>query len=143
MLRAVILIVEDDKNVADALRAIFSAQDYEIFAADNNACALDVLNSHDVDIAVLDISLGTDSGYDLCRSIRRFSDMPILFLTACSSELELIRGFQSGGEVAATRRTRRKSSSSQQKQRRKREIAHKFLRCAVDISYTFPYNIIG
>ena len=46
---------------------------------------------------------GEDSGYDLCKKIREFSDVPILFLTGCSSELELIRGFQVGGDDYVTK----------------------------------------
>ena len=103
MSKAHILVVEDDENVAEGLRDIFSAQGYEVSAAANSRSALDLLQRSAVDLAVLDISLGADSGYDLCRDIRRFSDMPILFLTARSSEMELIRGFQAGGDDYLTK----------------------------------------
>ena len=92
------MVVEDDKNVAEGLRDIFSAQSYTVDLAENNADALKLTESGEIDLAVLDVSLGTDSGYELCSRIRRFSDMPILFLTAASSEMELIRGFQVGGD---------------------------------------------
>lgn len=98
-----ILVVEDDKNVAEGLRDIFSAQGYTVLTAENNRDALSALQMREVDLAVLDISLGADSGYDLCQDIRRFSNMPILFLTACSSEMELIRGFQVGGDDYLTK----------------------------------------
>lgn len=103
MSKAHILVVEDDKNVAEGLRDIFSAEGYEVSSAANSRSALDLLQTEAVDLAVLDISLGADNGYDLCRDIRRFSDMPVLFLTACSSEIELIRGFQAGGDDYLTK----------------------------------------
>lgn len=103
MSKAHILVVEDDENVAEGLRDIFSAQGYEVSAAASSRSALDFLQSEAIDLAVLDVSLGADSGYDLCRDIRRFSDMPILFLTARSSEMELIRGFQAGGDDYLTK----------------------------------------
>lgn len=98
-----ILVVEDDKNVAEGLQEILSSQSYTVSTAENNRDAISILQARPVDLAMLDISLGADSGYDLCRSIRQFSDIPILFLTACSSEMELIRGFQSGGDDYLTK----------------------------------------
>ena len=98
-----ILVVEDDKNVAEGLRDIFSAQGYMVSSAASSRDALSVMQTEAVDLVVLDISLGADSGYDLCRDIRRFSDVPILFLTAHSSEMELIRGFQAGGDDYLTK----------------------------------------
>ena len=103
MNKAHILVVEDDENVAEGLMDIFSAQGYKVSAAANSQSALDLLQREGVNLVVLDVSLGADSGYDLCRDIRRFSDMPVLFLTARSSEMELIRGFQAGGDDYLTK----------------------------------------
>ena len=103
MQQAHILVVEDDRNVAEGLRDIFSAQNYTVSVAENNADALELIESGGIDLAVLDVSLGADSGYELCSRIRRFSDLPILFLTARSSEMELIRGFQAGGDDYLTK----------------------------------------
>ena len=103
MKQAHILVVEDDKNVAEGLRDIFLAQSYEVSVAKSSRDAMTVLQTQPVDLAVLDVSLGEDSGYDLCRKIRQSSDMPILFLTARDSEMELIRGFQAGGDDYLTK----------------------------------------
>ena len=103
MTQAHILVVEDDKNVAEGLRDIFSAQSYTVDLAANNADALKFVETGEIDLAVLDVSLGADNGYELCGSIRRISDMPILFLTAANSEMELIRGFQVGGDDYLTK----------------------------------------
>lgn len=71
--------------------------------ADNSADTMEILNRENIALVILDVCLGEDSGYDLCKKIREFSDVPILFLTGCSSELELIRGFQVGGDDYVTK----------------------------------------
>ena len=98
-----ILVVEDDRGVAEGLRDIFAHQGYRVSLAENNEEAMAAVRTGDIDLAVLDVSLGADSGYDLCLEIRQFSALPILFLTARSSELELIRGFRSGGDDYLTK----------------------------------------
>lgn len=103
MNQAHILVVEDDRSVAEGLRDIFTAQGYQITLAEGIRDALAALQTGTIDLAVLDVSLGADSGYDLCREIRRSSALPVLFLTARSSELELIRGFRSGGDDYLTK----------------------------------------
>lgn len=103
MKQAHILVVEDDKSVAEGLRDIFSAQNYTVHLAENNADALKLTEIEQIDLAVLDVSLGADNGYELCSRIRQTSDIPILFLTAANSEMELIRGFQVGGDDYLTK----------------------------------------
>lgn len=94
----IILIVEDDESVAEGLREILSGYGYQVLAAADNRGALELFRRESVDLIVLDVSLGQDSGYDLCRQIRERGETPVLFLTACSSEIEVVRGFQAGGD---------------------------------------------
>ena len=103
MRQAHILVVEDDRSVAEGLRDVFSAQGCRVTLAENSREALAAVRAGDVDLAVLDVSLGADSGYDLCREIRRSSALPVLFLTARSNDLELVRGFRSGGDDYLTK----------------------------------------
>lgn len=103
MRQAHILVVEDDRGVAEGLRDIFSHQGYRVSLAENGREAMAAVRTGDIDMAVLDVSLGADSGYDLCLEIRQFSPLPILFLTARSSEWELVRGFRSGGDDYLTK----------------------------------------
>ena len=98
-----ILVAEDDRSVAEGLRDIFRMQGYAVSLAANGKEAMAVLNSGSVDLAVLDVGLGSEDGCDLCREIRGTYDLPILFLTAHSSELELVRGFRSGGDDYLTK----------------------------------------
>lgn len=93
-----ILIVEDDPNVSEGLRDILTGYGYEACAASTLREAMEAFHRLPVDLVVLDVSLRQDSGYDVCRQIRKESDVPVLFLTACSSEMEVVRGFQTGGD---------------------------------------------
>ena len=98
-----ILIAEDDKSVAEGLKELLSDSGYRVSVAADSETALKVLQNGSVCLAVLDVRLGTDNGYELCRKIRAQQNIPILFLTACDSELELIRGFQAGGDDYVTK----------------------------------------
>ena len=98
-----ILITEDDDNVANGLSDILKSYGYEVSVAENSADTMVVLNQENIALVILDVCLGEDNGYDLCKKIREFSDVPILFLTGCSSELELIRGFQVGADDYITK----------------------------------------
>lgn len=103
MIQQHILIVEDDENVADGLTDILNGYGYQVSAADNCEKTIEILNRDKVDLIVLDIHLGEENGYDLCKRIREMWDTPILFLTGCNSEMELIRGFQVGGDDYVTK----------------------------------------
>ncbi len=98
-----ILIVEDDKSVAEGLEDILTGNGYHVFLAASNREALELFQKEKISLMILDVSLGPDSGFDLCRTVREKSDVPILFLTACSSEMELVRGFQMGGDDYVTK----------------------------------------
>ena len=51
-----------------------------------------------LDLIILDVNLGEGNGYDLCKKIREISDIPVLFLTAYQSEMDVVRGFTVGGD---------------------------------------------
>ncbi len=98
-----ILIVEDDKSVAEGLGDILTGNGYAVFLAASNREALSLFQKENISLIILDVSLGPDNGFELCREIRKKSNVPILFLTACSSEMELVRGFQMGGDDYVTK----------------------------------------
>lgn len=93
-----ILIVEDDVQVAEGLHDILSGYGYQVFAADNAKSAIECMDRQNIRLMILDVCLNGENGYDICRRIRRKSDVPVLFLTACASEMDLVRGFQAGGD---------------------------------------------
>ena len=93
-----ILIIEDDDSVAEGLADILAGYGYNALKSSNASDSIQKLSDNRIDLIVLDVHLGDENGYELCKKIRMDSDIPVIFLTACNSEMELIRGFQSGGD---------------------------------------------
>ncbi|MDO5560527.1 MAG: response regulator transcription factor [Oscillospiraceae bacterium] len=96
-----ILIIEDDetlnKNTAFALRA----EGYNVICAYTVEQAQDMYTG--ADILLLDIMLPDGSGLDFCRQIRKNSRQPVIFLTSCDDENEIIKGLDSGGDDYITK----------------------------------------
>lgn len=98
-----ILIVEDDEEVRQGLIDILNGSGYFAWPADNTEKAWMLFHTKNIRCILLDICLDGESGYDLCKKIRSESEVPILFLTACDSEMDLVRGFKVGGDDYITK----------------------------------------
>lgn len=81
-----ILVVEDDESVRRELSALLGANGYE------------VVEKMPCDLALLDVSLPGESGFELCRRIRQNSDVPVIFLTARESSEDELLGFGVGAD---------------------------------------------
>ena len=93
-----ILIIEDEPAIADAL---LYALGTEGFATQWCALAgegMHWLQSNPVDFVILDVGLPDESGFELCRRIRQFSSVPIMFLTARKEEVDRIVGLEIGAD---------------------------------------------
>ena len=98
-----ILIIEDDETLAEALSDFLRESGYETSYASTLSQTLNVLRTSDINLIILDVHLGIEDGYTLCQEIRTTYDIPILFLTGCSSESEIIQGFSAGGDDYVTK----------------------------------------
>lgn len=98
-----ILIVEDDETLAEALSDFLKESGYETSYATTLSQTQNVLRTSDISLIILDVHLGNEDGYILCREIRTTYDIPVLFLTGCSSEAEIIQGFSAGGDDYVTK----------------------------------------
>lgn len=93
-----ILIVEDDLKIARIIKAYLEGADFRVIHADNGKAALDAA-SHELPLAViLDLGLPDTSGELLCQELKELGDIPIIMLTAKSSEEERIAGFALGAD---------------------------------------------
>ena len=92
-----ILIVDDEPAIAETLVFALSAQG---FTTDSCALGQDAIDRAITDYAliILDVGLPDMSGFDVCRELRRCSDIPILFLTARSEEVDRIVGLELGAD---------------------------------------------
>jgi len=88
-----ILIVEDNLDYRELLQTFLESANYMVTAVENGAQALDLVKQHTFDLVLLDLMIPKIDGYDVCKMIRKDSNIPIIMLTALDSELHQIRGF--------------------------------------------------
>ena len=92
-------MVEDDKNIREMLVEYFSKRDKEKFnitLAENGLKGLDKAYENSYDLLLLDVMLPEMDGFTLCKEIRRYSDVPIMFITARTSEADMLNGYALG-----------------------------------------------
>jgi DNA-binding response OmpR family regulator len=93
-----ILVVEDDGVVAETLKLYLEHAGYEVAVAADGQTGLDRARQEDVSLVVLDWLLPALNGHEVCRRLRAVSSVPILMLTARTSEDDRIRGLEGGAD---------------------------------------------
>ncbi|MFP7333038.1 response regulator transcription factor [Shouchella clausii] len=93
-----ILVVDDDQSIADLLRDFFENDHFYVLTASNTEEAWEAFQQSAVDCLILDIMMPGENGFAFCRRIRTKSDVPILFLSARSADVDKIRGLTLGGD---------------------------------------------
>lgn len=93
-----ILVVEDEKNISDVIKAYLEKEDYEVLTAFDGQEALEKFNENDIDLIILDLMIPKISGEEVCSKIRTSSDVPIIMLTAKSDEDSKIEGLTIGAD---------------------------------------------
>lgn len=104
MNKARILIVDDEPKMVRLLREALTATGFEVLAALNGENAISMTALEQPDLVVLDIMLsGEIDGYEVCRRLREFSDVPVLMLTAKVRDADRLRGFDCGTDDYITK----------------------------------------
>ncbi len=93
-----ILIVDDEKLIVKGLKFSIEADGYETDAAYDGEEALEKVKNNDYSLILLDLMLPKMDGMEVCRQIRTFSDVPVIFLTAKGDDMDKILGFESGAD---------------------------------------------
>lgn len=93
-----ILIVDDNPEIREIIQILLSGEGYEVEEAMDGLTALDQLKEKTFDLIILDIMMPRLNGYQTCLEIRKFSNAPILFLSARTKESDKTLGFSSGGD---------------------------------------------
>jgi DNA-binding response OmpR family regulator len=93
-----ILLVEDDEEIAELMRDFLEAEGFTVHHAASGRDAVDQLARSRPSCVLLDVMLPDASGFELCRRLRRESDVPVLFLTARDGDADKIRGLGLGGD---------------------------------------------
>jgi DNA-binding response OmpR family regulator len=98
-----ILLVDDEKRIIEVLEAYLEREGYDIHCADNGIDALKKAKTINPDLIILDLMLPDISGEEVCRLVRKESDVPILMLTAKSAEDDRINGIVMGADDYLTK----------------------------------------
>ncbi|MBN1967013.1 MAG: response regulator transcription factor [Anaerolineae bacterium] len=98
-----ILVVDDDRMTAELIRTYLERDRYQVMIADNGRSALEVARSKQPDLIVLDLMLPRVDGLDVCRILRADSDVPIIMLTAKSTESDVLLGLDLGADDYITK----------------------------------------
>lgn len=98
-----ILLVEDDSALAIGIEYTLNGEGFQVTRAKNLKEARIIFNEKDLDLILLDLMLPDGSGYDFCKEIREKSSIPIIFITACDEEANVILGLDIGGDDYITK----------------------------------------
>jgi two-component system KDP operon response regulator KdpE len=99
-----ILVVDDEPRVVRLVNEVLKAVGYQVIAAASGEAAIEMVALEQPDLVLLDIllPLGPD-GYEVCRRLREFSDVPVIMLTAKAQEADVLRGFDVGTDDYLTK----------------------------------------
>ncbi len=94
-----VLVVEDDLIILEGLKISLEQEGYDVVSASTVKDALAIVASNkELNICLLDVMLPDGDGYQICREIRKNSQIPILFLTACDDEVHTVLALEQGAD---------------------------------------------
>ncbi len=97
MAKESVLIIEDDADIREGVRILLESENYHVDEASNGRAGLELLTPS-TDLVILDIMMPGMSGLRTCEEIRKFSNVPVLFLTAKALESDKLIGLMAGGD---------------------------------------------
>ncbi|WP_343064168.1 response regulator transcription factor [Alkalicella caledoniensis] len=98
MLRYDCLIVDDEKALSQSTCEFFNMFGIKTYWVADKASCFDFLSKNRVELILLDINLGQDSGFEICKELRRTMDVPILFISARRSDDDILLALNIGGD---------------------------------------------
>ncbi|MGL4772760.1 MAG: response regulator transcription factor [Clostridium sp.] len=98
-----ILVVEDDKEIAKALKIYLTNQGYNVFTAHNGVSGLEIVKNETLHLAIVDIMMPIMDGISLTMKIREDYEFPIIMLTAKSEDMDKISGLTVGADDYVTK----------------------------------------
>ncbi len=93
-----VLLVDDEKRMLDLLALYLKPHGYGCLKAKSGKEAIDLLEDELVDLVILDIMMPEMDGWEVCRQIRRFSNVPIIMLTAREQQEDIVKGLRLGAD---------------------------------------------
>ena len=93
-----ILVVDDEQEIADLVEIYLVSDGYKVFKASNAQDGLDILEKEDIQLCLLDIMMPGMNGLEMCKKIRETNNIPIIMLSAKSTDLDKILGLGTGAD---------------------------------------------
>ena len=103
MIGATILVVDDEPKIVDIVRAYLARDGFRVVVAGDGAAALQAFRRERPALVVLDLMLPGMSGWDVCREVRRESEVPIVMLTARDDVTDTVLGLELGADDYVTK----------------------------------------
>ena len=107
-----ILFVEDDLPLAMGIQYTLKSEGFDVDHSKNLKEARESFEEGDFNLILLDVMLPDGTGYDFCKYVREKSDIPIIFMTACDEEVNVVMGLDLGGDDYVTKPIRVKELTS-------------------------------
>jgi len=98
-----VLVCDDEPHIVRALKIVLREAGFETLPAYTAAEALDVASLHPTDAAIIDLVLPDDSGIEVCRRLREWTEMPIIVLSAVGDEDQKVRALEAGADDYVTK----------------------------------------
>lgn len=98
-----ILIIEDEKSVSEVLKAYLEREGYRVYSTENGLDGIEVFRKEKIDLVILDLMLPDIDGEEVCKILRRISDVYIFMLTAKSTLSDKIEGLNIGADEYLTK----------------------------------------
>lgn len=93
-----VLVCDDEIKIRETIYDYLTAKGFAVTLAENGNKAVSLIEKNCFDLIILDIMMPGTDGFEACRQIRRFSQVPILFLTALGEEKDYLQGYSSGAD---------------------------------------------
>ena len=101
--RTTVLLVEDDQNIVDLVRANLMARAHDVVVSKDGCDAVALLEAHEPDAVILDLMLPGVDGFELCRELRERSPVGIIVLSARRAETDKVRALNLGADDYMTK----------------------------------------
>jgi two-component system response regulator MprA len=93
-----ILVVDDDPRMLSMMRRVLESDGYDVLLASDGNAALDTVRAEPIDLVILDVMMPDLDGFEVCRTVRRESLVPILMLTARDEAVDKVTGLDCGAD---------------------------------------------
>lgn len=102
-MRYKILVIEDDPTIQTELCTLLAGNGYDVFAVADFSETIRQVKERAPHLILLDIKLPQENGFSLCSQIRGFSEVPIIFVTSCNTEMDELNSIMRGGDAFITK----------------------------------------